>query len=52
MELQRDWHALEAEAALAALEAEHTGLPLEEAAARLARFGPNRLSVSRGRNPF
>jgi len=38
------WHALAVEPALAALQTESTGLSDQEAAARLVRFGPNRLT--------
>jgi Ca2+-transporting ATPase len=38
------WHALAIEPALAALHTTRTGLSEEEAAARLLRFGPNRLT--------
>jgi magnesium-transporting ATPase (P-type) len=39
-----DWHALEADEVLARLDSERRGLSAEEAAARLARDGPNRLT--------
>jgi Ca2+-transporting ATPase len=38
------WHALAIEPALAALQTERAGLSDQEAAARLLRFGPNRLT--------
>jgi magnesium-transporting ATPase (P-type) len=41
---QHRWHALEAERALAALQADPAGLSEEEATRRLQRFGPNRLA--------
>jgi magnesium-transporting ATPase (P-type) len=39
----RAWHALEADAALAALETGKEGLSEDEAKARLDKYGPNRL---------
>jgi Cation transporter/ATPase, N-terminus len=38
------WHALDGEEALAALESGPEGLTAAEAAARLARHGPNRIA--------
>lgn len=49
----RDWHTMSASAAAAALDADlRRGLADEEAAARLARFGPNELRAVGGRHPF
>src|SRR5512135_2473000 len=39
----RAWHALEADAALAELKSNSSGLSEEEARARLDEYGPNRL---------
>ncbi|HXZ91628.1 MAG TPA: HAD-IC family P-type ATPase [Burkholderiales bacterium] len=39
----RTWHALEVDAALAALDTKKEGLSEEQASARLERYGPNRL---------
>ncbi|HET6604213.1 MAG TPA: HAD-IC family P-type ATPase [Xanthomonadaceae bacterium] len=41
-----DWHALDAERALAALDARATGLDESEVAERLERFGPNALPAA------
>ena len=38
-----DWHALDADEALAALDTPHGGFAAEEAERRLAQYGPNRL---------
>ncbi|MCX7684608.1 MAG: HAD-IC family P-type ATPase [Acetobacteraceae bacterium] len=46
------WHAATPEATLAALGATPRGLSEAEAAARLARFGPNRLPAAPGRSPW
>ncbi|HEU5283023.1 MAG TPA: cation-transporting P-type ATPase [Burkholderiales bacterium] len=46
---QQDWHALSAEEALRRLDTRAEGLPIEEARARLARFGPNSLPPARTR---
>ena len=45
-------HALHADAIMARLQTATTGLTAEEAQARLARFGPNRLTPRRGRGPL
>ncbi|SME98260.1 ATPase, P-type (transporting), HAD superfamily, subfamily IC [Tistlia consotensis] len=45
---ERHWHALSAEEAAGALGCGLGGLSAEEAAARLARIGPNRLPEARG----
>ena len=37
------WHAVEADAALAILDATRTGLAADEAESRLSRYGPNTL---------
>ncbi|MDH3289144.1 MAG: cation-transporting P-type ATPase, partial [Betaproteobacteria bacterium] len=50
--LPRYPHALSAEQVTAALESSPRGLSRTEAAARLARFGPNRLTVRRGPTPL
>ncbi len=50
--LPRYPHALSAEQVTAALESSPRGLSRTDAAARLARFGPNRLTVRRGRTPL
>ncbi|MEN3163712.1 HAD-IC family P-type ATPase [Tistrella mobilis] len=44
------WHAVPPEAALAALNARADGLAGDEAASRLAAFGPNRLEAKAGRS--
>ena len=44
------WHALPASEVLAAFEAGRRGLSAEEAIARKARFGPNRLPAARARS--
>ena len=49
---ERPWHALEADAALAAFHTSHHGLESDEAAARIAVFGPNRLPRTSGRGAF
>ena len=49
---ERPWHALEADAALAAFHTSHHGLEPAEAAARIAVFGPNRLPRTSGRGAF
>jgi Ca2+-transporting ATPase len=50
---QKPWHHLPATEAVAMLESDATqGLSAEEAAARQARFGPNRLSPKKGRGPL
>ncbi|GIV70899.1 cation-transporting P-type ATPase [Caldilinea sp.] len=47
------WHALAAESVLVQLGADqHKGLTSEEARRRLARYGPNRLTVRRGKSPW
>ena len=46
------WHTLPAEAVLERLDAGEQGLSGEEARARQARFGPNRLTPSRRRGPL
>lgn len=43
------WHALDCESALKAVESQVVGLTQEEAAQRLARYGPNRLRPPRKR---
>ncbi|MCX8085466.1 MAG: cation-transporting P-type ATPase [Rhodocyclaceae bacterium] len=49
----RPWHALPPQDALAALEGEEgTGLTAAEAARRLARYGPNRLTPPKPRGPL
>ena len=45
------WHAVSADEALRALESTPRGLSSAEAAGRLARDGPNRLTERRGRGP-
>lgn len=47
-----DWHALDIEAALAALRSDRAGLTPAEAADRLQRFGPNRLRPPRRHGPL
>ncbi|WP_293217578.1 HAD-IC family P-type ATPase [Parvibaculum sp.] len=49
---ERDWHALEAGEALSALGTPHGGLSPDEAARRLAQYGPNRLPEAKGRSAF
>ena len=49
--LPRYPHALSTEQALGALDSSLRGLTTAEARERLARFGPNRLTVRRGRTP-
>jgi magnesium-transporting ATPase (P-type) len=52
-ERRGDWHALPVEEILRALAADqHAGLSRAEAAARLTRFGPNRLAERRRRGPL
>jgi magnesium-transporting ATPase (P-type) len=46
------WHAQEADAILQALEASPAGLTDAEAAARLERYGPNRLPTAATRSPL
>jgi magnesium-transporting ATPase (P-type) len=46
---ETDWHALDAAAVFARLQSAPDGLDAAEAAARLQRFGPNRISAARGR---
>jgi magnesium-transporting ATPase (P-type) len=46
------WHALATEEALARLESRGDGLGTDEAALRLERFGPNRLTPPKRRGPF
>jgi Ca2+-transporting ATPase len=46
------WHTLTAEAALAALASTAGGLSGDEAAGRLLRLGPNRLTEARARGPW
>ncbi len=48
----RSWHALAAEVAVEALHTRASGLSVQEAAARLAAFGPNRLPRKVGRSPL
>ncbi|MEP5262885.1 MAG: cation-transporting P-type ATPase, partial [Nitratireductor sp.] len=51
-ESERDWHALDTDAVLAALGTPHGGLSEEEAARRLAQYGPNRLPEAKERSAF
>ena len=46
------WHAIATDAALLTLESSRQGLSREEAAARLARHGPNRLPSGRQQSPI
>jgi magnesium-transporting ATPase (P-type) len=46
------FHALDTKAALDALDASETGLSSEDAAARLERYGPNRLPESARKSPL
>jgi magnesium-transporting ATPase (P-type) len=50
--LERRWHSLSPDAALAQLGSARTGLAADEASQRLARFGPNRLASPRPRGPL
>jgi len=50
--LDRYWHSLPAEEALAQLGSARSGLTADEARQRLARFGPNRLAPPRTRGPL
>ena len=47
-----DWHARDAESALAALQTTPHGLTAAEAASRLQRFGPNRLAEAPPESPL
>ncbi len=51
--LEQPWHALSPEPAAASLEVDPArGLGAEEAARRLAEYGPNRLTPKRGKGPL
>lgn len=50
--MAREWHALEGDEALAALNASRTGLGEDDAAARLADHGPNRLPEAKSVSPL
>lgn len=51
MQTVREWHAIEIDEALGALEASANGLTEDAAAARLAQYGPNRLPEAKPVSP-
>lgn len=51
-ELKQPWHALDSSEVLRLLDAQAEGLSPEEAASRLARYGPNRLPEGRRVSPL